>query len=155
MEEGYLRPAVEEDMDLLFVWTNEPAVRRNSFSTAEISYEEHKQWYHRLLQREDCRQYIYMYEGTAVGQVRVTVEGDTAELGYSVCAERRGMGHGEQILTLIAGQIEADFPEVKRVIGKVKTENVASQRAFLNTGYTESCRVYELCVGEKNAVYKG
>lgn len=86
--------------------------------------------------------------------MRVTVKGDTAEIGYSVCAEKRGMGHGEQILTLIAGQIEVDFPEVKRVIGKVKTENIASQRAFLNTGYTENYRVYEQHVGEKNAVHK-
>lgn len=155
MEDGYLRLAVEEDMDLLFVWANEPTVRRNSFSTAEISYEEHKRWYHRLLGREDCRQYIYIYEGAEVGQVRVTVEGDTAELGYSVCAEKRGMGHGERILTLIAERIEVDFPKVKRVIGKVKTDNRASQRAFLNTGYEESCRVYELRVGEKNVVYKG
>ena len=56
----YLRKATIEDMDLLFQWANDSVVRKNSFSTAEISYEEHMKWYHNLLKREDCMQYIYM-----------------------------------------------------------------------------------------------
>ena len=47
----YLRKATIEDMDLLFQWANDPVVRKNSFSTAEISYEEHTKWYHNLLKR--------------------------------------------------------------------------------------------------------
>ena len=45
----YLRKATIEDRDLLFQWANDPLVRKNSFSTAEIAYEEHVDWYNRVL----------------------------------------------------------------------------------------------------------
>ena len=44
MKDGYLRLAEMEDMDLLFTWANEEMVRKNSFSTRKITYEEHVIW---------------------------------------------------------------------------------------------------------------
>lgn len=38
---GYLRDAVERDVDLLFQWANDESVRKNSFSTQDISYNDH------------------------------------------------------------------------------------------------------------------
>ncbi len=40
MDKSYLRRATEEDIDLLFQWVNEVAVRGNSFATSPVSYEE-------------------------------------------------------------------------------------------------------------------
>ena len=148
MEKGYLRAAVEADMDLLFAWANDPVVRSNSFSTAEISYAEHVQWYHRLLDREDAKQYIYMRENVPVGQIRVTIEGDTAEIGYSVCEHERGKGYGKHMLQLIAEQLRQDFPMVTKLVGKVKPENISSQNAFLRAGYTEAYRAFEQKIGD-------
>ena len=56
----YLRTAEETDMMLLFEWANELSVRQNSFSTEEISYEEHKNWFQELQRDPQRRQYIYM-----------------------------------------------------------------------------------------------
>lgn len=142
--ERHLRKATLEDMDLLFVWANEPMVRKNSFITAEISYEEHVEWYHKLLKRNNCQQYIYVVEGEPVGQARITVDGETAEIGYSICAEERGMGHGRMLLQLLKKQVVQDFPEVKKLIGKVKTDNTASRKAFENAGYKEQYMVFEM-----------
>ncbi len=141
---GYLRKASKEDMDLLFTWANEPAVRRNSFSTAEIAYDEHKRWFADLLQRKDSRQYIYMYDNEPVGQARITVCGETAEIGYSICAEKRGMGHGKNLLRQLYKQVREDVPEVKKLIAKVKPDNIASQKAFVDAGYLEKYRAYEI-----------
>ncbi len=141
---GYLRKASKEDMDLLFAWANEPAVRRNSFSTAEIAYDEHKRWFADLLQRKDSRQYIYMYDNEPIGQARITVSGETAEIGYSICAEKRGMGHGKKLLQQLYKQVREDVPEVKKLIAKVKPDNIASQKAFRDAGYLEKYRAYEI-----------
>ena len=78
---GYLRNADSQDIDLLFQWANERTVRKNAFSPAEITYEEHCRWFAQILAREDARQYIFMCEEEPVGQIRVTVEGSKAVIG--------------------------------------------------------------------------
>ena len=141
---GYLRRATETDIDLLFQWVNEQTVRRNAFSTAEITYEEHVKWYKKTLSRSDCRQYIYMSGNEAIGQIRLTINEDEAEIDYSICLEKRGMGYGKQMLSLLRMQVKQDFPNIRRLIGKVKPENLASQKAFVSMGYEEKYRVFEM-----------
>lgn len=139
----YLREAIEEDADLLFQWANDPVVRQNSFSTQTISYQEHVKWFRKLLSNENCRQYIYMVDDVPVGQVRITIVDETAEIGYSVCAEKRSQGHGKRVLLLIKEKIEDEFPMVSKVVGKVKPENISSQTAFSDAGYREVFRQFE------------
>ena len=143
---GYLRRATESDMELLFEWANEQQVRENSFSTRKITYEEHQAWFRRLLNSEDCQQYIYMNGDEAIGQIRVTVYENTAEIGYSICKEKRQQGYGKAILRLICEQMRRDFPEVQKLSGKVKSNNMASRNAFLDTGFEEKYSVYEIAV---------
>lgn len=141
---GYLRAVTKADMDLLFQWANEPLVRQNSFSTKEISYEDHKKWFENLMMAEDCRQYIYVYENEDIGQVRIKVNGEIAEISYSICAQKRGQGHGKMILQFICEQVKNEFPMVQKLTGQVKPDNIASQAAFKDVGFEEKCYVYEL-----------
>lgn len=140
----YLRKATWEDMELLFQWANDPLVRQNSFSTSTITYEEHQTWFRRILEREDCIQYMYIEEEIPIGQVRITVQDDVAEVGYSVCAEKRSLGHGKAILRLVQEQVWNDFPNVTKIVGRVKIENIASQKAFADAGYEEVYKTYEM-----------
>lgn len=140
----YLRNVTRQDMELLFDWANEDLVRKNSFSTEKISYEDHKKWFEALLLRDDLRQYIYMDNDETVGQIRVTVKGLIAEINYSVCFEKRDRGYGKEMIHLLAEQVRKDFPQVKRLVAKVKPENTASSKVFLDSGYVEKYRFYEL-----------
>ena len=140
----YLRLVTSDDMDLLFEWANDDSVRKNSFSSEKILYESHKKWFAKLLEREDCRQYIYCVDDEPVGQVRVTAEGERAEIGYSICAEKRGMGYGKRMLHLVAEQVNKDLPQVQTLMGRVKPENIASSKVFLDLGYEEAYRQYEI-----------
>lgn len=141
---GYLRDVLAEDMDLLYEWANDLNVRNNSFSTAQITYEEHKEWFAQLLSRDDCKQYIYIYDNEPIGQVRITILEDKAEIGYSICAEKRGMGHGKNLLQLLYSRVREEFPNIKKLVAKVKSENIASQRAFLEVGYLKKYEAYEI-----------
>lgn len=153
MERGYLRSAVEEDIDLLFQWANETTVRQNSFSSFPITYEDHRKWFKRILSSENDKQYIYMYGKEAIGQVRIAIVGIEAEVSYSICVEKRCMGYGKEMLRLLQEQVSCDFPQVKKIIAKVKSDNIASQKAFLDVGYTKKYEVLELDVD--NGMYKG
>lgn len=140
----YLRKATKADTELLFQWANEPLVRQNSFSQKEIAYEEHKKWFRRLLECQDRSQYIYIYEGEPIGQVRIKIEGDQAKISYSICKEKRGQGHGKMLLRLLCEQVKNDFPEVRTLVGEVKPENRASQETFKRAGFGEKYYMYEL-----------
>lgn len=144
---AYLRRATEEDMDLLYQWANDPVVRAHSFSVSEINYEEHQKWFCELLEDPLRRQYIYVYDGDDIGQIRLTIVGDKAEIGYSIRKDKRCMGHGKRILKLLAEQVKMDNPEVKRLIAKVKPQNIASQKVFLGMGFAEEYQCYELRIG--------
>lgn len=136
--------ATKDDMDLLFEWANDDEVRKNSFSTAKISYENHVKWFKKLLAREDCKQYIFYVDGVAVGQVRVTIEDEKAEIGYSICASGRGKGYAKKMMQLLTEQLKKDAPWVKTLVAKVKPENIASQKVFLGLEYKETYRQYEI-----------
>lgn len=148
--QAYLRRANKEDMDLLYQWANDPLVRVQSFSVSEINYEEHQKWFHELLEDPLCRQYIYVYNSEDIGQIRLTITGIEAEIGYSIQRDKRGMGHGKMILELLAEQVKKDNPEIKKLTAKVKPQNIASQKVFLDRGFVEKYQCYEL---EMDSVY--
>ena len=146
--DAMLKRAGWEDLDLLFAWANDPAVRKNSFCTKEIAYEEHKLWYRRLLADPDRRQYLYLKDGIPVGQVRVAAAGEEAEISYSICAQRRGRGYAKEMLCLLREQMLADFPDVRYLTAKVKTDNNASKGVFLSIGYQKIYEIYQMsCKG--------
>lgn len=140
----YLREAERQDAELLFQWVNECSVRRNSFSSDEITLEEHMKWFEQVLSRNDIKQYIFMDEKEPVGQIRIKISDCMAELSYSICLEKRCMGYGKEMITLLKEQVKADFPEVKRMVAKVKPDNAASEKVFLDAGYIHKFNTYEL-----------
>lgn len=148
--EDILRYATYEDMDLLFQWANDTEVRNNSFSSARITYEEHKEWYGKLMERKDARQYIFLHDGAAVGQIRIETEAGIGTISYSICKEYRGMGYGTKILQLLAEQVPKDFPGLCKLQGKVKKENVKSQSAFKRAGFETAYQLYELPLEKVN-----
>lgn len=145
---GYLREAVWEDAGLLYQWANEKAVRKNSFHTEEISYEEHLEWMDALLQNKGRKQYIYLYGGEPSGQVRAAISGEEAELSYSIAPEKRGMGHARRMLSLAEEKLRQDFPEIKKLVARVKYENTASRKLLQSLAYDEIYVAFEHKIGE-------
>lgn len=140
----YLRAADENDMDLLFQWVNDPDVRENSFHLEPISYETHKNWFVDHLSNAKEIQYILMKGSEPVGQIRFSVKGEDAEIGYSIDSAKRGKGYGERIISLALEKMQTDYPEVKRFIAKVKPGNSTSVRCFDKNGFKETFRQYEI-----------
>lgn len=143
-----LRKAEESDIMLLFQWANDPAVRGNSFHSEVIRYEDHEVWFHKMMANPLVHQYIMMAEETPVGQIRITSEDDTAEIGYSIAPEYRGCGYGHKILRLILEEVKKNHPDTKKLIAKVKPENAASNRLFESEQYLLDFLQYSIIVSE-------
>lgn len=128
------RPAKEEDLDMLFSWVNDEAVRENSFNNNKVQYSDHKAWFQKKMKSSDTRIYICFEEGKAIGQIRIDIEGCTGIIDYSVAREFRGRGYGTEMLNYIVTTTKGDT-SIYKLIGRVKYGNLASQTAFRKAGF--------------------
>ncbi len=140
----FLRKVEMDDMDLLFKWANDSVVRNNSFNSNPIPYENHVAWFNRIMEDPTVLQFILMDEDTPIGQIRLNVDGEEAEIGYSIGFEFRGKGYGHKILQLIADEVSKNHPEIRCLIAKVKPENKASNTLFEKEGYSMDYSCYSM-----------
>ncbi len=140
----YLRKATMQDMDLIYEWANDSVVRINSFNSYPIQYDTHVKWFNRIMSDESVLQFILMDDDTPVGQIRLNIEGDEAEIGYSIALLYRGKGYGHKVLQLIAEEVKARHQEIKCLVAKVKPENIASSKLFEHEGYEMKYSCYTL-----------
>jgi RimJ/RimL family protein N-acetyltransferase len=142
----YLRLATLNDKDLLFEWANDVVTRQNSFSTKQISYSEHCNWFDSMMKNANRFQYIVMQDSLPVGQVRIDIEGSSAEISYSIAPDYRGKGFGTKALSLIKEEVEKNHPKITRLFGQIKPENTASQKAFIKEGFEQVSRQYVITI---------
>lgn len=131
----FLREAQLSDKDMLFKWANDPNVRRNSFNSEPIKYEDHENWFDHILDDENVIQFILMDETYPVGQIRLNLENENAEIGYSIAAEYRGKGYGRKLLQMIEKRVQSEYPRTRVLVAKVKLENMASRKLLESEGY--------------------
>ena len=116
----YLRKAEATDVDLLFEWANDPDVRKNSFHSEMIDYSTHIKWFEKILASNDVLQFILMDENTAVGQIRIIIIEDEAEISYSIGLKFRGKGYGKIIVKELETMVETSYPRIKTLVARVK-----------------------------------
>lgn len=144
----YLRDVTEKDIELLFEWANDNSVRKNAFHMEKISYKEHEVWFHKLLSDKKQAQFIMMDKNQPVGQIRLSFDGEIAEIDYSIDLNKRGMGYGKAICKMIIQKLKKEFPNIKKLVAKVKTSNAVSRKCLGENGFKEIYRQYELDIGD-------
>lgn len=64
---GILRSIADEELELMRLWRNEPAVRANMYTRHEISREEHLIWWEKTKERSDQKYFMYEMAGEPTG----------------------------------------------------------------------------------------
>lgn len=146
--ECLLRPATIDDAKMILDWVNDPLDRANSFSSEEITYEEHMAWFTRALKDPTKYLYVMVCEDHDIGHIKLYVNDDIAEIGYCIAPEWRGRGYAKTIVKLIIRETEEHIPQIKKLIGQVKQENIPSRKAFIGAGFSEEAIVYSLDIGD-------
>lgn len=129
-EELYFRKVQISDCDLIYNWANDYKVRINAFNSDKIDYENHKRWFEYKLKDFNSVIYIILNKSIPIGQIRIDIENNIGKIDYSIDEKYRGKGYGTLALKLIGSKIKEDFPNVKKIIGQVKYNNISSQNAF-------------------------
>jgi UDP-2,4-diacetamido-2,4,6-trideoxy-beta-L-altropyranose hydrolase len=131
-----LREATSDDVDLYFDWANDPGVRQQSFSQAEISREQHVAWFGAKLASGDCRMYVLCDDATPLGQIRFDMADGIAHIGYSLDAAARGRGLAKVLVGLGVERMAGNG--ARSFCAKVKHGNEASAVAFIRCGFIEA-----------------
>jgi UDP-2,4-diacetamido-2,4,6-trideoxy-beta-L-altropyranose hydrolase len=129
------RRADASDAELLRQWRNDPETRRRSFTKASVSAAEHRSWLQTRLASDRAAIWIFSDAGVPVGQVRVDIDGDVAEVSIVVAPERRGRGHGKAMLSEAMGLLHRDFGSRLRARALVLDDHEASLRTFKACGF--------------------
>ncbi len=138
----HLRKATTDDMDILYQWANDTETRRNSFNQHVISREEHEAWFAGMMSDPNRIQYILTDGDISVGQLRIDISKDVAEISYSIAPNERGKGYGHRIIDRAKQEIESEYPFIKILKASVKPNNIASISCFENNGFAENHRTY-------------
>jgi len=131
------RLAQLKDEALLLGWANDPLVRRSSFQSGTIDNKTHRRWFYNRL-REVARCKIYILEtdrGLPIGQVRFEKKAGGWEVDFSLAQEARGVGLGRP---LVKAAIDELLPTESgtMVYGRVKPDNLGSQKVFEHLGFS-------------------
>jgi len=135
--EYYIQEADFSDLELYFEWANDPDTRSQSFNSNPIPFEEHQKWFAEKMGDESQLLLKLKRENESVGQVRFSIEGNTATVNYSLDKKFRGKGLSFVLMKKAIEYIIFHHPEIEKVQGWVKLENVASQKAFLKNAFKE------------------
>lgn len=134
------RPVMVNDVDLLFAWVNDEEVRKNSFCSEAIDSKTHQEWFKKKVSDPLCKMFIVFRGKQPVGQIRIDIENQELYIDISVAKENRGFGLGAKILQQLGPYLRSKGFECSPLIGVVKTQNRASQRAFKKAGFCEVFR---------------
>lgn len=147
----YLRAVELEDAKLLYIWRNEKETRKNSFNSNLIDFNEHLNWLEKNLENNARLFYILMCDGMEVGQVRIDIEEQIGVVNYSIDSKYRKMGYGKSILELAEQELLKNTANLKKIVGYVKLENIASRHIFQILNYQEELKG-NMCIYTKSLI---
>lgn len=131
----HYRKAKLSDLDLYFMWTNDPATRSNSFNTQEVDYQEHTEWFSRKV--EDKKALLLVFENEEnipVGQIRIEQKTEENIIGISIDKNFRGLGLAFPMLTTACEVFFTEF-QAKKIHAYIKKTNLASLNSFRKAGF--------------------
>lgn len=137
-----IRPVEGDDGADIFSWNNHPLSRRNSFRTEPITRDEHARWFAERLADPLTTIYILCKGQEKVGSVRFEEKEGAVRISVMLNPEYIGKRLGATLIRLGTERYVQEKRPKKPIVAEVKSENSASNKAFLKAGYSEAYRVY-------------
>jgi len=130
-----IRFATHEDSEKLFEWRNHQTVRTVSRNIEVISWEDHQQWFEKVLSSTDKHLLIGYRNGLPVGVVRFDSKDDEAEVSIYLVPGTKASGLGADLLQSAEQWFSTCYPEIRKILACVLGGNVRSNHLFLGAGY--------------------
>ncbi|MCW7482144.1 GNAT family N-acetyltransferase [Leptospira kanakyensis] len=133
-----VRLATIKDSKQLFDWVNDPAVRKASFNTSRINWQDHEKWFQEKIRSSNSIILIFEADGISVGQIRFDKEiNNNYIIDFSIQKDFRGLSYGTIIIRIGIDYMVNLFSRPITFTGKVKLENLNSIKAFQNNEFVK------------------
>lgn len=130
-----LRTATPADIQDVFELSNEGEVRRNSFNSDQIKFEDHEKWFKNKIENPDNIFLIIKSGDDFLGQVRFDLEENQATISISISKNFRELGLGSNILEQSLEYLKVNAPHIKIIKAYIKESNQKSVRLFERMGF--------------------
>ena len=128
-----LREIVKEDVRLIYKWSNDKEVRKQSFNSKSINFKEHKNWFESKLTNSNSLLLINEYYGTKIGLVRFEIEDNKCKVGVLLDKSFRAKGLSSFMLIKSSNYYFTRFE--LPIYANIKESNIPSIRAFEKAGF--------------------
>jgi RimJ/RimL family protein N-acetyltransferase len=128
--------AQESDIFDVFELSNDPLVRRNSFSQAPIDFDVHKVWFAKKIKNSDSIFYIVRdLKKKMVGYIYFDRDcQDVFIITIHLSKKFRGKGLGKKFINHFSKNLFLEY-NASKIYAFVKKENISSIKSFLASGY--------------------
>lgn len=123
------------DAAMLLQWRNHPRVRQHFFDPKEISLEQHTRWLATTLNAPDRTLLIGYADDAPAACLRLDHGEGEAEVSIYLSPEKIGIGLGNAFLHALAEWARTNHPEIGTLKARVRSGNIASERAFAQAGF--------------------
>lgn len=128
-----IRKAEQDDVQLLYHWSNDELVRKQSFSSEKILFKTHAKWFEGKLKNENSLIYIIEKDKDPTSLVRFDIGEEFCVIGVSIASDYRGKGLGSS--SIIIGVNEYFKRNSLPVLASIKKDNIASIKSFQKAGF--------------------
>lgn len=139
------------DCKLIYSLSNDPIVRKNSFNQKPIEYENHCNWFSKILDDKNTLFFIVFSdesENEFVGQIRFNRKFEDSTdcvISLSISEDFRGKHIATLFIELGIEELKKKWIGIKSIIAEVKDENIASNKLFLREGFQLISKVNTYC----------
>lgn len=130
-----LSTVTESDCKDLWLWRNNPNVRKNFFNAGPISWQEHKKWFYARIKDSNTKIYVVRQGRNKIGTIRFEIEDNRVKVSVNLNPEFFGKGLGSKVIKLGTEGFLKEIKIEKQVTATIKKDNIASQKAFEKAGY--------------------
>ena len=124
-----LRLCQQEDCQRLWQWANDPVTRAASFNPSAIDWQEHVQWFEKMLASKRHRLYIITCQDRPIGQVRFDLDDPRAVISVGLAPTEQGKGLGSHAIGMATRKLFSQSP-ICSIYAYIRPENIASIHAF-------------------------
>ncbi len=129
-----LKSATLKDSKLLWKWRNDLLVRRNSFSSKLIKWNEHVSWFKNHFNDKNSFIYIAYTNGIPIGVVRFKLNNNNLKISFSICKEFRKKGLSKEMLNSAIDKV-IKLSKIKTIQAFVKRKNSVSLALLNRIGF--------------------
>lgn len=138
-----LKEAISSDIDMLYLWRNDPRTRQFFHNSQEIDLKSHREWFKKCQNDPDRILLIGYIDAKPIGVLRYDISGSIATISVYLNPDRKGSGEGGMLIKKGTEWLNKKYSNIDIIRAEILSGNHASISSFEFAGFTCRTLLYE------------